>query len=365
MGNDNAVEFECVSKVYVTEKVVDDVSFQVREGEIFILIGPSGCGKTTTLKMINQLIPHTSGNIYVRGKDVTELDPVELRRSIGYVIQYIGLLPHLTIRENITFVLQLMKYPKKQRWERAEELIQTVGLSESYLDRYPRELSGGQQQRVGVARALAANPEILLMDEPFGAVDPITREQLQNELLHIQETINKTIIFVTHDMQEAFKVGNQIGIMRKGKFIEIGTAMEIIKSEDQFVRAFVGQGAVLDALDAVPVTQIINRSVPKFYNGQTVSFKDTDLFDGWDNIFVLNERDICKGYLNLKDLDLQGRISDEKVSPLPPPCLPNSSVKSTIENMLWNGRSWLPVVNEDEIFLGVVTFEACAALMTP
>jgi osmoprotectant transport system ATP-binding protein len=206
MGNDNAVEFERVSKVYVTEKVVDDVSFQVREGEIFILIGPSGCGKTTTLKMINQLIPHTSGNIYVRGKDVTELDPVELRRSIGYVIQYIGLLPHLTIRENITFVLQLMKYPKKQRWERAEELIQTVGLSESYLDRYPRELSGGQQQRVGVARALAANPEILLMDEPFGAVDPITREQLQNELLHIQETINKTIIFVTHDMQEAFKV---------------------------------------------------------------------------------------------------------------------------------------------------------------
>ena len=365
MGNENAVELEDVSKVYVKDKVVDGVSFQVKEGDVFILIGPSGCGKTTTLKMINQLVPHTSGSIYVRGKDVTELDPVELRRSIGYVIQYIGLLPHLTIRENITFVLQLMKYPKKQRWERAEELIQTVGISETYLDRYPRELSGGQQQRVGVARALAANPEILLMDEPFGAVDPITREQLQNELLHLQETINKTIIFVTHDMQEAFKVGNKIGIMRKGKFVEIGTAMEIIKCEDEFVRAFIGQGAILDALDTVAVAQLVNRSVPKFYNGESMSFKDTDLVDRWDNVFVLNERDICKGYLNLEDLDAQGRINEEKTSPLPPSCLPNSSVKSAIENMLWNGRSWLPVVNEDEVFWGIITFEACAALIVP
>ncbi len=294
---------------------------------------------------------------------MTELDPVELRRSIGYVIQYIGLLPHLTIRENITFVLQLMKYRKKERWERAEELIQTVGLPLSYLDRYPRELSGGQQQRVGVARALAANPEILLMDEPFGAVDPITREQLQNELLHLQETINKTIIFVTHDMQEAFKVGNKIGIMRKGKFVSIGTALETIKNEDEFVRAFIGQGAILDALDAVPVSQVITRSVPKCCSGDHVSLENTNAFDGWDNVFVLDERGICKGYLNLKDLAPQGRITEEKASPLPSPCLPRSSVKSAIQNMLWSGRTWLPVVTEDEIFLGIVTFESCAALM--
>lgn len=351
--NKKLVQLEHVSKIYETEKVVDDVSFGVREGEIFVLIGPSGCGKTTTLKMINQLVPHTSGKIYVGGEDVTQLDPVELRRSIGYVIQYVGLLPHLTIRDNISFVLQLKKCPKEEQKKRAAELIETVGLPASYLDRYPRELSGGQQQRVGVARALAANPSILLMDEPFGALDPITREQLQNELLHIQETINKTIIFVTHDMQEAFKIGDKIGIMRKGKFVAKGTAMEIIKKDDEFVRAFIGHGAILDALDAVPVSQVMNCNVPKCSSDGDAILESSDLH-GWDNVFVMDESGSCKGYLNIKD---------EKFTPLPPSCLPHDSVRSAIENMLWGGRTWLPVVTADGTFLGIVPFESCAALM--
>ncbi|MGB9792299.1 MAG: betaine/proline/choline family ABC transporter ATP-binding protein [Thermacetogeniaceae bacterium] len=366
-SNSVMVELENVSKIYGNDRVVDNVSFSVKKGEIFVLIGPSGCGKTTTLKMINQLIPHSEGKIIVRGEDVTKLDPVELRRSIGYVIQYIGLLPHLKIRDNITFVLQLKKYPKKKQKERAEELIQTVGLPVSYLDRYPRELSGGQQQRVGVARALAADPEILLMDEPFGAVDPIARGQLQNELLKLQEAIQKTIIFVTHDMQEAFKLGNRIAIMREGKLVTVGTAMEIVKEEDEFVRAFVGRDAIFDALDAVPITQIVDRNVPRLFIEEKTKLPEEEFSKKkkWEFVFVIGKNDSCLGYVNFDELDEKGQIrKEENIFPLPATCLESkASVKKAIEEMLWGGKTWLPVVDDDNKFLGIVTFEGCVSLM--
>lgn len=356
------VELQNVSKFYGEDKVVDEVSFHVNQGEIFVLIGPSGCGKTTTLKMINQIVPHTSGRILVRGKDVTELDTVELRRSIGYVIQYIGLLPHLTIQDNIAFVLQLKKCPKKMQRERAMELIETVGLPVSYLDRYPRELSGGQQQRVGVARALAADPEILLMDEPFGAVDPVTREQLQNELLRLQETIQKTIVFVTHDIQEAFKMGNRIGIMRGGKLVTIGTAMDIVKERDEFIRSFIGQGAVFSALDTIPVTQALLRDLPVVKKGALVDPADSS-FKGWEYAFVLDDNGQSLGYVSLAGMEGPAKIDPEKVQPLPSPSFPGDSLKKALEEMLWGNRGWLPVVSGEGAFLGIVSFQSCASLL--
>jgi osmoprotectant transport system ATP-binding protein len=362
MTREISVELQSVSKKYGTDKVVDEVSLTVEKGEILVLIGPSGCGKTTTLKMINQLILHTSGNILVNGVDVTKLDPVELRRSIGYVIQYIGLLPHLTIQENIAFVLQLKKCPKKEQKERAEQLIETVGLPVSYLKRYPRELSGGQQQRVGVARALAANPEILLMDEPFGAVDPLTREQLQNELLRLQETIQKTIVFVTHDIQEAFKVGSRIGILKQGKLVCLGTAMEIVKSEDEFVQNFIGQGALFEVLDTIPVRQVMKTEIPSML--QNGRFDRGAALEGWENVFVMDEKGVCLGYVPFEALEPDGSVHGERIQPLPPVCLPGISIKQAVEEMLWGGRTWLPVVSGEGVFEGIATFESCAGLLS-
>src|SRR4051812_5196891 len=205
------LKFENVSKVYHDGfKAVDSVNFEIQEGELLVLIGPSGSGKSTTMKMINRMIPHTDGVITIDGKDNTKLNASELRRSIGYVIQQIGLFPHYTIEKNIAIVPELKGWDKLKIQERVQELLEMVGLDPKiFSTRYPKELSGGQQQRVGVARALASNPRILLMDEPFGALDPITREQLQGELISIHQKLKKTIIFVTHDMDEALKLGDR------------------------------------------------------------------------------------------------------------------------------------------------------------
>jgi len=362
MTREVSVELQNVIKKYGQDKVVDQVSFSVEKGEVFVLIGPSGCGKTTTLKMINQLIPHTSGNILVNGTDVTKLDVVELRRSIGYVIQYIGLLPHLTIQENIAFVLKLTRHPKKNQKERAEELIEIVGLELNHLKRYPRELSGGQQQRVGVARALAANPDILLMDEPFGAVDPLTREQLQNELLRLQESIQKTIVFVTHDMQEAFKIGSRIGILREGKLVCLGSPMEIVKSEDEFVKNFIGQGALFEVFDTIPVSKILEKNVPLVHDNEKVDLTAEKLND-WENVFVVDSDGNCQGYIPLSSLEKDGSFQKDKINPLPKATFSDTSVKLAVEEMLWGGRTWLPVVDGHSSFKGIVQFRSCARLL--
>lgn len=210
------IEFSEVSKAYSENVVLDKFSLAIEQGEFLVLLGPSGCGKTTILKMINGLLIPDSGAIKVKGKRIDEYDLIELRRGIGYVIQQIGLLPHLTVEDNICFVLDLLKRPETEKKSVAKELIKLVGMDESMLRRYPKELSGGQQQRVGVARALAANPEIILMDEPFGAVDEITRRNLQDELIKIHSKLKKTIIFVTHDIEEAIKLGTRIVLLNNG-----------------------------------------------------------------------------------------------------------------------------------------------------
>ncbi|SHE99154.1 ABC-type proline/glycine betaine transport system, ATPase component [Desulforamulus putei DSM 12395] len=219
----DAIVFKNVRKQYGNYVVIDNLNLSIPEGNIVVFVGPSGCGKTTTMKMINRLIEYTSGMILVNGQDIREVDPVELRRGIGYVIQQIGLFPHMTIAENISLVPRLKGGKKAIDIHKVNQLLEMVGLDpEFYRDRYPAELSGGQQQRVGVARALMSDPPIILMDEPFSALDPITREQLQDELIRLNEELHKTIVFVTHDMDEALKIADQIIVMQNGKVVQQG-----------------------------------------------------------------------------------------------------------------------------------------------
>ncbi len=217
---------------------VDDVSFDVREGETLVLLGSSGCGKTTLLKLTNRLLEPTSGMIEVDGEDIAGQDPISLRRKIGYVFQEIGLFPHMTVEENVAMLPRLLGWPAEKRRERAQELLGTVGLDPgTYAGRFPEELSGGEQQRVGVGRALAADPAYLLMDEPFGALDALTRDTLQQELLALKERLKKTIVFVTHDIFEALALGDRIAVLHSGRLQQIGTREEILqKPATDFVR---------------------------------------------------------------------------------------------------------------------------------
>ena len=233
------------------EPAVRELDLVIPQGEIVVLVGPSGCGKTTTMKMINRIIEPTSGVIRLEGEDVTHSSPDELRRRIGYVIQQIGLLPHLTIAENVATVPKLLKWPRDRVTARVDEMLDLVGMDPSvYRGRYPKELSGGQRQRIGVARALAADPPVMLMDEPFGAVDPIAREKLQNEFLRLQEDIGKTIVFVTHDIDEAIKMGDRIAVLRDQSVVAQFDTPERILSDpaDAFVAEFIGAGASLKRL---------------------------------------------------------------------------------------------------------------------
>jgi osmoprotectant transport system ATP-binding protein len=224
------------------ESAVQDLTFHVNEGKTVVLVGPSGCGKTTTMKMINRLVEPTSGQILVGGKDIMKQDPVELRRGIGYVIQSVGLLPHRTIAQNITTVPQLIGWDRERIQQRVDELVGMLELDHDLLKRYPSELSGGQRQRVGVARALAVDPPVMLMDEPFGAVDPIVRERLQDQFLDVQRRLRKTIIFVTHDVDEALKMADRVAIMNRGGILEQYASPHEILSDpsNDFVRDFVG-----------------------------------------------------------------------------------------------------------------------------
>lgn len=236
---------------------VEDFSMRVEPGELIMFVGPSGCGKTTTMKMINRIIEPTSGSIRINGDDVLSLDGNELRRHIGYVIQQIGLFPHFTIAENISIVPKLLGWSKSRIAERVDELLRTVQLDPgTFAQRYPRQLSGGQQQRVGVARALAADPPVMLMDEPFGATDPITREKLQAEFLRLQADIGKTIIFVTHDFEEAIRMGDRIAVLSDRSQIEqFDTPARILaEPANDYVRSFIGEGAALKRLALIPVT---------------------------------------------------------------------------------------------------------------
>ena len=235
------IEFKDVSKSYGKNIILDEFNLQIRKGEFITIIGTSGCGKTTVLKLINGLLTPNKGEVRINGENISNLDQINLRRNIGYVIQGVGLFPHMNIAKNISYVLNLTKTNKAEIEERVKKLIKTVGMEEEVLKRYPGELSGGQRQRIGIARALAAYPDILLMDEPFGAVDEITRKSLQEEILKIHKEFNMTIVFVTHDIKEALKLGTKVIVMDNGEIIQMGTPDKIKSSpKTQFVRDLIG-----------------------------------------------------------------------------------------------------------------------------
>lgn len=261
------IQLQGVTKNYPgqAEPAVDHITMDIAAGEIVVLVGPSGCGKTTTMKMINRLIEPTSGKILIGGTDVLKLDADEHRRNVGYVIQQIGLFPHMRIAENIGLVPRMLGWSRRKTAERVEELLEVVGLAPGeYARRYPRELSGGQQQRVGVARALAAAPPVMLMDEPFGATDPITREHLQNEFLRLQRELRKTIVFVTHDFDEALKMGDRIAVMRSQSVIAQYDTPEAILAApvDDYVGSFIGAGGQLKRLGLMRLRDVELRPVP-------------------------------------------------------------------------------------------------------
>ncbi|MDQ3105581.1 MAG: ABC transporter ATP-binding protein, partial [Actinomycetota bacterium] len=279
---------------------VDDIHLEIAPGDIVMLVGPSGCGKTTTMRMINRLIEPTSGRILIDGEDVLSLNDVKLRRTIGYVIQQIGLFPHLTIESNVSMVPKLLGWDKARTAARVEEMLAVVGLDpDEFAHRYPRQLSGGQQQRVGVARALAADPPIMLMDEPFGAVDPITRTKLQDEFLNLQKRLRKTIVFVTHDFDEAVKMGDKIAVLDKGSRIaQYASPEEILTSPaDDFVAGFVGHGATLkrlqlerlDSLELHPSTEAVDGVEPVPMQSTLHDVLDAMIADGRDAIPVTDD----------------------------------------------------------------------------
>jgi osmoprotectant transport system ATP-binding protein len=253
------ITFDRVVKRYANSVAVDHLSLEIKSGETVILVGPSGCGKTTSLKMINRLIEPSDGTISIDDRDTRTFDVNDLRRSIGYVIQQVGLFPHQTVADNIATVPRLLHWPKQRVQARVEELLDLIGLpAADYARRLPSELSGGERQRVGVARALGADPNILLMDEPFGAIDPIARERLQNELLRLQRVVRKTIVFVTHDIDEAVKLGDRVALLSKGGHLEqFATPEELLAHpQSEFVTGFLGEGPLVRRLALIPIREV-------------------------------------------------------------------------------------------------------------
>lgn len=367
------LKFENVGKTYSNGfEAVASLNFEVKKGEFIVFIGPSGCGKTTTMKMINRLIPHSKGTITISGEDVTKMNPVRLRRSIGYVIQQVGLFPHYTIAKNIATVPQLLGWDKDYIDKRVNELLTLVGLDPGlHRDRYPKELSGGQQQRVGVARALAADPDIILMDEPFGALDPITREQLQSELSTLHQKLKKTIIFVTHDMDEALKLADRIAIMKDGQLLQFDTPEQLLHHPASgFVEDFIGKHRLLqnpelmsvsDVMTDQIVTSLLHRSPERVLTLMRKNRTNT--------VIVWDEQHTLLGIISASELiDKMGQIKsiEEIMVPADHYLTEDATAKDAIEVMADAPFGIIPVVSSDHRVIGLVTRGTLlAALSTP
>ncbi|MEW4383181.1 betaine/proline/choline family ABC transporter ATP-binding protein [Staphylococcus epidermidis] len=351
-----------LSKVYAGgKKAVDNMTIDIESGDFIAFIGTSGSGKTTALRMINRMIESTEGEITIDGKNIKELNPVELRRSIGYVIQQIGLMPHMTVKENIVLVPKLLKWSQEKKDEKAKELIRLVDLPEEYLDRYPSELSGGQQQRIGVVRALAAEQDIILMDEPFGALDPITRDTLQDLVKKLQQQLGKTFIFVTHDMDEAIKLADKICIMTNGQVVQYDTPDNILRSPaNDFVKDFIGQNRLIQdrpnirtVKDAMikPVIVHVDRSLNDAVNIMREKRVDT--------IFVVGNDEHLLGYLDIEDINEGLRHHKELIDTMQRDIYRvriDSKLQDSVRTILKRNVRNVPVVDSDnKTLLGLVT----------
>lgn len=300
---------ENVTKKFDNKVAVDNLSMEINTGDLCVFVGESGCGKSTTLRMLNRLIKADQGSININGKDIKEYNPEILRRGIGYVVQSTGLFPHMTVYENISIVPRLLKWEEKKTVGRVKELIELVGLDVAdYINKYPSQLSGGEAQRVGVARALAADPEIILMDEPFGAVDPLNRTNLQNEFLKIQKKLKKTVIFVTHDIDEAMKLGDRIAIMYKGRLQCYETPENILMSNNEFVKEFLGKESYIKVLSKFLVKDYIEKSIDEnilYSVDEYTTLKDVFAImikEGMDVVGVKNSDDEILGKISVKEI---------------------------------------------------------------
>ena len=357
------IRFENVSKHYKSneEEVVKNVSFDIKKGELVVLIGPSGCGKTTCLKMINQLEKISSGKIYIDGKSNVEYDPIKLRRSMGYVIQQTGLFPHMSIKENIEIIQRLVGHDEQTIENRTSELMKMISLDENeFLDRYPTQLSGGQLQRIGVARAFAMDPEIILMDEPFSALDPLTRVQLQDELLFIQSRIKKTIVFVTHDINEAIKLADRICIMKDGQIVQYDTPENIMKNPiNKYVSNFIGKNRIWSNPKYIHASDImieqpfsVPEEMPLFRCIEQMRIKHVT------SAMVLNAEDCFTGIIDAVDIQKE----NDKTIPASKLCVYPKNTAHEKDNLLdlisifdKEHLSYLPVLNDLNKLTGIIT----------
>ena len=355
------LKFKNIRKVFKNKTVINDISFTVNKGEFVVIVGPSGCGKTTTLKMINKLIPPTSGTITLEDTNILKEDTIKLRRNMGYVIQQTGLLPHMTVGENIGIIPFLEKWPEDKILDRTNELLNMVGMDPNeYIDRYPCELSGGQQQRIGVARAWATNPDIILMDEPFSALDPITRNQLQDELFNLQQDSKKTIVFVTHDMDEALKLGDRICIMKDGDILQYDTPEEILNNPaNDFVKEFIGKNRIWqqpgfirakDIMITEPITTSGNRTV--------VQALEIMKANKVDSLLIINKEDKLEGIVTIKDI-IRNYVGSIKVDTIMGREIKTVNIHDSLIDILnlMNELKigYVPVVDDSSKLVGLIT----------
>lgn len=363
------IQFINVSKSYKEHNVIENINLEINKGELVVLIGPSGCGKTTILKMINRLIEPSDGQIKINGTDIEAQDPIELRRNIGYVIQQTGLFIHMTVRENIEIIPRLAKMPVSEIVDRTVKLMETVGLPEEFLDRYPNHLSGGQQQRVGVARAFAMNPDIILMDEPFSALDPLTRSQLQDELVSLQSKLHKTIVFVTHDMDEAVKIADRICILQGGRILQYDTPENILKNPAHgFVSEFVGSKRIWSSPQLIRAKDIMITS-PKTTYPYVPMFKGLEKMriDKVDSLIVIDEDNHLLGIVRARSI----LNSADKSLPVETVMTPARVTADTEENIVSllekiNGLniSNIPVTDRDNRLAGLITNSSLVTTMS-
>ncbi|WP_338494989.1 osmoprotectant ABC transporter ATP-binding protein OsmV [Erwinia aphidicola] len=338
---------------------VDNVSLNVPEGEMCVLLGPSGCGKTTTLKMINRLIPSSSGKILINGEDTSGLDTVTLRRNIGYVIQQIGLFPNMTIEENITVVPRMLGWEKQRCKERARELMSMMALdANKFLHRYPREMSGGQQQRIGVIRALAADPPVLLMDEPFGAVAPINREVIQNEFLEMQRQLKKTVMLVSHDIDEALKLGDRIAVFGQGKIVQCASPDELLaKPANEFIGSFVGQDRTLKRLLLVQAGDVTDRQPTLTVQKSTPLAEAFGMMDDNDlrSITVVDNDGKPLGFVKRREARAASGVCADMLHKFTVTGKAEENLRVVLSKLYEHNLVWMPIVDEDGRYSGEIS----------
>ena len=362
-----AVRYEHVTKRYPgqTTPAIQDLDLDVPAGEICVLVGPSGCGKTTAMRMVNRTVEITEGDILVGGTSVRDREPAALRREIGYVIQEVGLFPHRTVAANIATVPELLGWNRERREARVAELMNLVGLDPDFAQRYPAQLSGGQQQRVGVARALAADPRVMLMDEPFGAIDPITRERLQNEFLRLQGEIRETILFVTHDIDEAIKMGDRVAVLKEGgRLAQYATPAELLMAPaDDFVEDFVGADRALKRLALMRVRDIDLWEAPLAFVGQATNEVRAKLEDAEvPHALLVDSQRHPLGWLS--ERDLTGDLVPEHPDSAPDPVLDLDDVmRDALAELLRSGAQYAPVADGSGVVAGVLSVEIIAEFL--